>query len=117
MPEDWTAVASDVTAALAEVGMAATLTRPGTGPTTPWDATAVTPGAALAVTVVRDTWTRRHVDGALIMADDAFFLMDATVAPTPDDRLTVGGTDYRVVRVKPTSPGGVAVLYEVQARR
>lgn len=117
MPEDWTAVASDVTAALAEVGMAATLTRPGTGPTTPWDATAVTPGAALAVTVMRDTWTRRKVDGALILADDMFFLMDSASAPTINDRLSIGGEEWRVVRVTPTSPGGVNVLFEVQLRR
>jgi hypothetical protein len=115
--ENWAAVAADVIAAMAEVGMAATLTRPDTGPATPWDTAPVVAGAALAVTVMRDTWTRRHVDGTLIMADDAFFLMDATVAPTPDDRLTVGGDVFRVIRVKPTSPGGVAVLYEVQARR
>lgn len=117
MPENWTAVAADVTAALAEVGMAATLTRPDTGPSTPWDTAPVVAGAALAVTVMRDDWTRRHVDGTLILADDVFFMMDATIAPTPDDRLTVDGDVFRVIRVKPTSPAGVNVMFEVQARR
>jgi hypothetical protein len=117
MPENWTAIAADVTAALADVGMAATLIRPETGPTTPWDTAPVVAGAEVVATVIRDTWTRRHVDGALVMADDQFFLMDATVTPTADDRLTVGGQTLRIVRVKPTSPAGAAVLFEVQARR
>jgi hypothetical protein len=116
--EDWTAVAADATEAIAEVGFAATLIRPNTGPLTPWDAAAGVPGAKLDVVLVRDTWTRRHVDGTLIMADDVFFLMDSGVTPTANDRLDFGGGDvYRVVRVKPTSPGAVAVLYEVQARK
>lgn len=117
MTENRTAIAAEVAEAVAEVGFAATLTRPGTGPTTPWDATAVTPGAALAVTVMRDDWKKRHIDGTLVMAGDLFVLMDATVAPTPDDRLAIGGETWRVVRVTPTSPGGVNVLFEVQLRR
>ena len=117
MPENWPAIAADVTAALAEVGFAATLIRANTGPATPWDTTPVVAGTLVQVTVVRDDWTQRQVDGTLIRADDQWFIMDASAEPREDDRMTVQGVALRVVRSKPLNPGGVALMYEVQARR
>lgn len=117
MAEDWAAVASDVSAALAEVGFAATLQRPSTGPATPWDATAVTPGATVAVTIMQDTYDLRHIDGALIRADDRRILMASDVVPTVADKLVIGSETLAIINVTPTAPGGTAVLYEVQARK
>ena len=117
MAEDWTAVASGVAEALGEVGFAAILQRPNTGPATPWDATAVVAGAQVAVTIMQDTYSLAHIDGALIRADDRRILMASDVVPTVADRLIIGSETLAIINVTPTAPGGVAVLFEVQARK
>lgn len=117
MAEDWAAVAADVAAALAEVGFAATLQRPSTGPATPWDAAPVVAGATVAVTIMQDRYALGLIDGALIRADDRRILMSSSVAPTVADKLAIGSETLAIINVTPTAPGGTAVLYEVQARK
>lgn len=119
MSEDWAAVAADVTAALADVGFAATLQRGSTNRTSPSDPAQAVPGANVPVTLVQSEFGWGHVDGTLIQARDKLYLMDSTVAPTPADLIIMPGESepYAIIRIVPTSPGNVAVLYEVQCRR
>lgn len=117
MSEDWSAVAAEVAAAIAEVGFAATLKRPDTGPATPWDAATVIPGAEIPVTILSDTYDLRHIDGTLIRAQDRRIMMASTVVPTENDRLIIAGVTHQIVRVTTLEPGGIALLFEVQARK
>jgi hypothetical protein len=76
------------------------------------------PPVAYPVAVVISEYDLRHVDGTQIQAQDRRVLMEAAgVAPMPGDKLTVNGTAYNVIRAMPLDPGGVALMYEVQARR
>jgi hypothetical protein len=117
MPEDWVAIAAEAQAAIDENGFTASLVRADTGPATPWDGTAVVPGDPIAVKVLRDTWTRRRIDGTLIRSDDQWFLVGAAVEVRADDHLLVQGIELQIVEAKPLAPGGPTLLYEVQARR
>jgi len=42
---------------------------------------------------------------------------DAGIVPDTTMQLTANGDTYSVVRVTPTEPGGIAVLYRLQIRR
>lgn len=114
--EDWSAIAADVAAALAEVGFTATLSRPGT-PTGPeYDPTPGVP-TMHTVKVMQDTIRLGLIDGAAVRAGDKLLIVASEgVTPTPADRITLGGVSMAVVRVEPLAPGGVDLLYEVLLR-
>lgn len=72
-----------------------------------------------AVFVVLD-YEDREVDGARILATDKRVLIAAgglAVEPKTSDRLIIGGTSHAIIQVKPFSPAGIIVVYELQARR
>lgn len=104
---------------IAAAGQAATLTHPGAKTGTPHNPTIGTPTPE-AVTVVVEDYRNFEVDGARIQATDKKVLLarsDLVAAPTTADTLTIGGDVHAIVSVKPLSPGGTALYYEVQARR
>lgn len=116
MPEDWSAIATEVSSALADVGFTATITRQGapTGPV--WDPT---PGAATThdIRVMQDTIGLGMIDGTTIQAGDIRLMAEAgAVVPAVGERITVLGKDYGLVRVEPFAPGGVALYYELLLR-
>jgi hypothetical protein len=106
---------------IAKAGQPATLvraTRVGGNPKDPRTGT-VTP-ANHAVKVVETEYDIREIDGTVILRSDRRFLMSTEglgqVDPNSADALIVGGKTLQVVSMKPLQPGGVVLLYDVQAR-
>lgn len=104
---------------LAEFGQAAVLRRPtvGSGP-------ARNPGVGAPTdydcTLVVDTYRNFERDGTRIKAGDKKVLLSTeglTVAPLTSDQLVIAGEVHSIVNVEPLSPGGVVVMWTVQARR
>jgi len=63
-------------------------------------------------------YNRSEIDGELVQRGDIRFLMEAiTTAPALGDTCVIDSVTYRVMNVKPTSPGGTVVMYEVQLRK
>ena len=72
----------------------------------------------------RDSYSRAEIDGTLIRADDAKLLLspiqlDGTDLPSPEqqDRIIFDGNVYSIVAVRPWNYAGLAVGFEVQARK
>lgn len=61
-------------------------------------------------------WPAKEVDGTSILRGDKKILLEASQAPTTKDRMIIGGVDHEIISSKPLAPGGVAVIYIVQAR-
>lgn len=60
-----------------------------------------------------------EVDGTLIQATDRRVFVSAqgvSVTPVPADVLIIGSGQLSIVNVRPLSPAGTTVLWEVQAR-
>jgi hypothetical protein len=58
------------------------------------------------------------IDGTLIRAEDRRVMVAVgTTVPLVSDRLRIGTTTYQIVSVMETAPSGVALFYEVQARK
>lgn len=119
------AIRAEVAAALAEASAAVgdgpltvTLVRETGGPATPWDTGAFAVTAETSLRAVVGRYDRRLVDGTLIRADDLRVMVEAgPVEPRTSDNLRIGGADYAVVAVRPTAPGGVALMWELQCRK
>lgn len=61
-----------------------------------------------------------EIDGTLILKGDKKVLMSAdslAVAPEKDDVLSIGGVDHAIKDVEHIAPGGVNVIFKIQARR
>lgn len=72
------------------------------------------------VVILIDAYANSEIDGTRIAATDKKVWMAAeglSVTPEPGHRLEFDGAQHAIVNVKPLAPGGVAVMYEVQARR
>lgn len=106
---------ADADEMIAEFGQAATLRRPtNSGPA--WDPTIT--WAETGCTVVVTEFSNREVDGTRVLATDKKVLMAVpAIAPATSDRLAIGGVEYSIERVEPLAPGGVSVMFTLQARR
>jgi hypothetical protein len=65
-------------------------------------------------------YAKSVVDGTLIrQTDQMAYLSTAglTIAPETTDRLVVGGTAMTIVSVKPLSPAGTVLMWELQVRK
>jgi hypothetical protein len=65
-------------------------------------------------------YAKSAVDGTLIrQTDQQVYLSTAglAIAPETTDRLVVGGTALTIVNVKPLSPAGTVLMWELQVRR
>lgn len=65
-------------------------------------------------------YEEKQIDGTRIKVGDKMVYMSTaglTIEPTESDALVIGGVTHEIVVVKPLSPAGVVVFYEVQARR
>lgn len=65
-------------------------------------------------------YAKKDVDGTLIKQTDQMVYLSTAglaVAPETTDRLVVAGSPLTVVNVKPLSPAGVVVFWELQVRR
>lgn len=64
-------------------------------------------------------YEKRDVDGTLIKQTDQMAYVSTaglSIAPETTDRLVIGGTPFTVVNVKPLSPAGTVVYFELQVR-
>jgi hypothetical protein len=81
-----------------------------------------TAGTPVVVSGVVKEYSERDVDGTLITTKDKKIVVEgralaaAGVTPSEDDRVSISGVDYQVVRLMPKSPAGVAIVYEAQVR-
>jgi len=58
------------------------------------------------------------IDGELIKKGDLNLLLEATTTiPKQNDTCVIDGHQYTVKDVKPLSPGGTVVIYDIQLRR
>lgn len=85
---------------------------------TPWnpDAGATTDQIC---TLVELDYSATEIDGSLIEASDRKVLVSTAgvaTAPTQADKIVIGGNAMDIISVKPLSPGGLVLLWEVQAR-
>lgn len=63
-------------------------------------------------------YNQAKIDGTMIKRGDIRLLLEAvTTEPKQDDKATIDGDDYLVMNVKPLSPAGTVVTYEVQLRK
>jgi hypothetical protein len=84
----------------------------------PWN-----PGAGTVtdypVTLVEDTFNVREIDGQLVRAGDHKVLVSTagvTIQPKVSDQLVVGDKVLQIVTVTPLSPGGMILMWTIQAR-
>ncbi|MCB5409358.1 hypothetical protein [Pseudogemmobacter faecipullorum] len=110
MAEDWTAIAEEVAASLAEVGFTATLIRPGV-PTGPEWEPVQGPPTTHPIRVMQDTIGLGLVDGAEIRASDIRVMMAAEgVTPTTADRIALVAPASVTITGSDASPGGMAIV-------
>lgn len=64
-------------------------------------------------------YTDDKIDGTLIMRGDKLVYLSTaglTIEPSTADILVIGGKVHAIVNIKPLSPAGLVVFWEVQAR-
>lgn len=116
-------IALEVAAALQEVArdvgdgeFLVTLTQTASAPANPWDADASTDTATQLPAMISD-FPQSMIDGTLIQQGDRRVMIAATgPTPTTADTLTIGGKVHRIINVRSTTPSGVPLYYEIQAR-
>jgi len=63
-------------------------------------------------------YNKGEIDGTVVIKGDIKLILEATTtAPIIGDRVTIDSIIYRVMSIKPTSPAGTAVIYEIQLRK
>lgn len=63
-------------------------------------------------------YNKTEIDGTIVQSGDLRLILEAVATPPAQgDEATVGGIDYRVMDVRPTSPGGTVTHYELQLRK
>lgn len=123
MTIDYATIRADASSAIASVqdtaGSAAAIRRETEEPgLEPWNPTFVT--VDHPCTVVVTSYRADEIDGSLITARDKKILMAADVAvePSTSDALVIDGRVFQIVSVDPLqpAPGGVTIMFTVQAR-
>jgi hypothetical protein len=67
--------------------------------------------------VVLDTFTAREREGTSIAATDTKIMVSTLdIEPTAADTIEVDGTVYEIVDAMPLNPGGVVLMWILQAR-
>lgn len=77
-------------------------------------------GADLEYTcnVVFSKFTSMELAGTSIAANDVKLIASVLdVDPTAADKIEVAGVTYEIINADPVSPGGVALMWVIQARR
>lgn len=118
-------IAAEVSAALREVArdvgsgtFAVTLVRPTESPSTPWDTGNYGEPDEYELAAMVQDYPRALIDGTLIMQDDRRVMVEASgTVPLTTDRLVIGSDTYTIISVREIAPSGVALYYEVQARK
>lgn len=65
-------------------------------------------------------YTDDKIDGTLIMRGDKLVYLSTaglSIEPGTTDRVVIGGEEHAIINVKPLSPSGLIVFWEIQSRR
>lgn len=65
-------------------------------------------------------YTDDKIDGTLIMRGDKLVYLSTaglSIEPSTADTVVIGGEKHAIVNVKPLSPAGLVVFWEIQARQ
>jgi hypothetical protein len=65
-------------------------------------------------------YSKRDIDGTLIRQTDQQIYLSTrglTVVPDVTDKIVVGGVVLTIINIKPLSPAGTVVYYELQVRK
>ncbi len=96
------------------------------GPTIDPDTGAITAAAVpvdTTVTGIFRFYSQDEITGNDILSSDIQCLIGgaelntAGIVPDPSMQLIAKGSTYNIVRITPTQPGGIAVLYRLQIRK
>ena len=117
--ENWAAIAAEIGMAIAEVGFAATITRPSAALNEvqkPWDSPAVPVNAStvFAVTVIDDGIRDFYQGGLITRRVRVLTIATGAVVPVKSDAITVRGLTHVIDVVRALAPGGVDLLYECE---
>ncbi len=116
-PFDYADARSTAVELIAEFGQTGALRRT-TSDADPFNPTQTTADHACTFAVL--DYAKRDIDGTLIKQTDQMVYLSTSglaIAPETTDRLIVGGSSLTIVSVKPLSPAGTVVLWELQVRR
>lgn len=107
------------TKAIREFGQAVTITHYTVGVYDPATSSVSSTETVQNGTAVELDYNVSEIDGVLIQRGDKKLLVSVSgiTAIEPNDTCTVGSVVYIVKSVKPLSPGGIVLLYEVQVRK
>ena len=115
--------AADISAVIADLGIAATIIRAGTLDDTVYPPVTGAP-TTHACTVIEDTFSAQDLGAnAGIQAGDVKLLVAVEgldITPTPADSIKVPSSStsaYSIVSVTPAQPSGVTLMWTIQARR
>lgn len=102
---------------IAKFGQAGAIRRTTTSGSS-YDPETVTTDHACQLAVMQ--YTDDKIDGTLIMRGDKLVYLSTaglSIEPSTADKVVIGGEEHAIVNVKPLSPAGLVVFYEIQARR
>lgn len=110
--------AADATEAIREFGQAVTITHVVTGAYDPATGLVSSTSTVQSGFAVELAYSSSEIDGTLILRGDKKLLLSISgmTAIAVEDTCTVGGVVYVIKNVKPLSPGGIVLLYELQLR-
>jgi hypothetical protein len=101
---------------IANAGFKATLRRETQVKEYPWS-TPVTTAEDNAVDIILGTYKSSMIDGETIKRGDIrVYVAVDTVIPTVTDFLVIRGKQYTIIDINAPAPGGIDLLYEIQAR-
>lgn len=105
-------------------GAACTLLRATAGAYDPSTGTSTPSVASYEGSAFRDTYKQSEIDGARVRQGDVKLLVSPLLVnggdvtePKPQDQISFDGTTYTVQSVNPWNYAGLAVGFEVQARK
>lgn len=80
---------------------------------------AVTPGATTTHSApgVMTSLKKDFIEGAMVEQGDRQFIIDSSFEPEPTDKVIFDSEEWRIAAIEPVSPGGVPLIYKIQARR
>jgi hypothetical protein len=111
MPENWAAVASEVLAAIEDVGTPVTLRKPGALPANPYSGGSAGAATDYTIYAVPDSERIRDRAGTLTGEIRETLMVGASVAPAKGDKVLVKGVWREVDQVELLWQGGVSILY------
>jgi hypothetical protein len=112
--ENWAAIADEAAAAIASVGFTVTLEKPGTLSGPEW-APIPGPPAQHPMVCIDETIDLKDSSGTLTGKTMRRLTVAAVgVAPGKGDRVLVRGAWHEIIQVKPTAPGGVDLIFELE---